>query len=319
MTSVYFYDAEGRDEQVELTKDLVTHLEEHQLLWLDLQRDDQRVKDDAARILGWDENSRAEVDEPPTPPRLQLYDGYFQFSVPLPIKTDGTAPRLDFLVAEKWLVTVRDVPIQYFDEFRDQDRGMSFRGNLTPAALTASLLDWHIESFQLELMAIGKSTDKIDTDILAQRERRSLLNTLAVMRRRVSRVRDALGEHRPIIQGMLRSDFTPVADTPDAEHFRAVERHFERAEDAVERAREAVVGSFDLYAARTAHETNLVIRALTVATVILGMISATACVFGMNFQTSLPQTGWLGFGITIGVMVLASIAIFAFFRLRKWV
>jgi len=50
----------------------------------------------------------------------------------------------------------------------------------------------------------------------------------AKLRIRVSQLRDRLSEHRPMIHGLLRADFEPLADRPERTHFRNVEKHFDR-------------------------------------------------------------------------------------------
>ena len=47
---------------------------------------------------------------------------------------------------------------------------------------------------------------------------------------------------------------------------------FERLEDDIARARETMIGSFELYASRVAQDTNQLVKVLTVATVITGII-----------------------------------------------
>ena len=92
------------------------------------------------------------------------------------------------------------------------------------------------------------------------------------------------------------------SDTGAGRHFRALEQRFDRAMDAVENARDLVVGSFELFATRSAERTNDTMRALTFATVLLGSLAVIAGVLGMNFQVPLFETGMHGFWIAIGAM-----------------
>ncbi|MEO7965257.1 MAG: CorA family divalent cation transporter, partial [Gemmatimonadaceae bacterium] len=265
-----------------------------------------------------DEETRSRWEHPPTSPRLETYESYFQFSVPLPPRTGADGTRLDFIVGKQWLLTIRDCDIPFLAAFREQDRGESMKGKLTPAALAASLMDWHLETFQVELSEIQKAVDKIDTEILEERERRPPLTILAAMRARVSKLRATLGEHRAIIHGLLRPDFDWLADSPEVVYFKALESHFHRAEDGVERARETVIGSFELYATRTAQDTNQLVRALTIVTVVIGMAGAIAGIFGMNFDTPIAHAGSRGFVIvTVAILVLAVVTLVVA-RLRKW-
>jgi len=88
---------------------------------------------------------------------------------------------------------------------------------------------------------------------------------------------------------------------------------------AVEAARELVNGSFELYTSRAAEGTNQAMHTLTVVTVAMGLAATVAGVLGMNFQSSLFDTGERGFWIVavgIAVVVLGSCA-WAVWRLKR--
>ena len=165
---------------------------------------------------------------------------------------------------------------------------------------------------------IEKGVDKIDTELLAEREKQPPLASLAKMRSRVSILRNRLSEHRPVIHGLLRADFTHVAGQPHADYFHQLERHFERTEDSVDRAREIISSSFELYATRTAQETNKLVRTLTLATVVLGFAGALSGIMGMNFDTPIPKSGLIGFFVTVSIIVVVSLATVALALRRKW-
>ena len=317
VSKTWFYDAQGHDEQVELTREAVSGLDKQQLVWVDAERGDAAMLDLASDVLALDPESRRDFDTPSNAD-LRKFDGYFQFSVPLAPKTGDTDGRLDFVVGSNWLMTVRDGDVPYLARFREQDRGESFKGKLSPTAMAASLLDWHLEAFQIELTDIQKGVDEIDAEILSETHTRPPLKRLAEMRQRVSVLRNKLGDHAAIVHGLLRADFDPVADTPEAEHFRALERHFERTEDGIDRAREVVVGSFELYATRTAQDTNDLVRGLTVVTVIIGIAGAIAGVFGMNFETPFAKTGEVGFLAVTSLMIVIAVFIVVVAKRRKW-
>ncbi len=213
---------------------------------------------------------------------------------------------------------MRDGDIPFLRAFRDEDAGESFKGGLTPAALCASLVDRHLQAFQEEIAGINKRADRIDADILGARQARPPLAELASLRRQVGQLRNALDAHRGIIQGLLRPDFEPLADSGDIDHFVALERHYERAEDGLDRAREAVVGSFELYAARTAQDTSEMVNLLTVVTVMLGVAGAITGLFGVNLDMPLPRGGTGGFFLVVAAATLAALSVLLVARWRRW-
>lgn len=318
MTEAFLYDAKGHDSAIELSAIDVEALGDRQLLWIDASSDDAPL-DVLAQLLGPDGITAPTPHAARDIPRIERYEKHFHFSVPLPPGEHNTRPKLDFFVGKSWLVTLRDQPVAFFSTFREEDRGESLNGRLTPAALMASLLDRHFDAFQAEITSVQKAIDAIDSDILGPGKSRPPLAKLARMRQRVANLRIAIDEHRRVVHGFLRPDFKAVIGTPDQPFFEALERHFDRTEDAIDVAREAVVGSFELYATRTAQETNELLKVLTITTVIIGAASALAGIFGMNFKTRLGDSGDTGFFVTVAVMILVAVGVMVIARWRRWV
>ncbi|WP_415644108.1 CorA family divalent cation transporter, partial [Sphingomonas antarctica] len=266
VVQAFFYDAGGHDSVVELDKKTLSKISDQQLVWIDLLRGDKQALEETSLLLGLSPEAMRAVDaeKPATVP--ESFEDHFNFSLVVAPDTSGKSGRVDYLVADKWLLTVRERDVAYFEAFREQDRGESLSGRLTPAALVASLLDWHLEEYQAEIVAIQKRVDQIDSEILGEREQRPPLSKLAKLRSAVADLRKILSNHRLVIHGLLRADFSHIADQPHAEYFVALERHFDRTEDRLDQAREMIVGSFELYATRTAQDTNELVRAFSAPT-----------------------------------------------------
>lgn len=318
MTDAYFYDADGRDRVLPIEDIDLSALRDRQLLWVDAMRTDNDLGQVLARV-GPAQDSLSLILDRLAHWRIAMLDKAFHFSVPMPPGKCADGTRLDFVVGANWIVTVRDCDIPFLTAFRDEDRGESFKGKLTATAMCASFLDRHIEMFQSEISEIMQATDKIDEGILGDRRTRPPLDELAKMRQRVGRLRDKLGAHREIIHGLLRPDFINVTDGDAYEYFAMIERHFDRTEDGLDRARETVVGSLELYATRTAQDTNEMVSVLTIITVIIGAAGAIAGVFGMNFDTAFSHWGATGFYIATASMVAVALFIVVLARRRKWI
>ena len=317
MVMVYCYDAEGRDREVEATPALIADVDDNRLLWFDLCRSDLAGMAEAARLLGL--TTAEAADDSGT--RLVTYDSHFELSVPAPpTGPRASGKRLDFLISDTWLMTIRDEDIQFLVDYRDQDRGETMKGALTPAVLAASLLDWHLESYFDAVAKVEAALDELDDRVLASRADKDVLARLAAMRRRVAVLRAAIAEQRPVFHGLVRPDFAPVASADAClDSYRALAGRFDRLVDSVERAREGVVGSFDLFASKTGQETNDLVKALTFVTVVIGFAAAVAGIFGMNFETPFFKTGEHGFVIVLSGMALSALGAAVVARHRGWI
>ena len=329
----YFYDADGRDRQISLEDVSVDTLGPENLLWIDVHDHDPAELESVRALL----ELRPDVWTADDASRSQLenYGEYFRFSV-------GTAPtqnhggenhrsqlaeehgvpgsvRVDFIVHERWLVTVRDGDVPCFERFRDQDKADTLIGLLTGQALAASLLDWHLGEYFQEVSKIEEAVDRLDERVLRESATRSLLGRMVALRRRVSKLRSLLVAQREVFYGLSRPDFALVTDSGAAPFYEGLVTRFERAVDEVERTRDVVVGSFELFTSRTGQQTNDLVKVLTFLTAIVGFCAAIAGLMGMNFKLAFFETGLKGFSLVTGGLVLVALISVAYARHRDWI
>ena len=322
---VYLYDAEGRDREVELTDDLLQSLGERRLLWIDVDDRDIPELKALARQLGIEPAGLHALTRRITA-RVENFGAYTHFAVETAPDPDnhhaggalGRGPRLDFIISGQWLLTVHDGKIPVVDHFRTEDRPETMIGALTTQDFAAALLDAHLEACFEEVARIEDAVDKLDEQALTKPSSTSLLGRMVTLRRRVSRLRNLLSRQRGVFYGLSRPDLQFVSESGATPHFQVLAGRFDRAIDEVEHTRDLVVGSFELFASRTAQQTNELVKVLTFMTVILGASAAIAGVFGMNFETGFFKTGDAGFYVTIGLLVGFAVVATIYARHRRW-
>lgn len=316
LSAAYFYDAEGRDREISFEEaEHLGDLGEHQLVWFDVERHDEAVLERLFPFLGLTQETARKISRGRPLASIASFEKYFHFCI---TAARGAKPRIDFIVANDWLLTVRDDKIGYFESYRERDRGESLIGHLSPLALAGSLVDWHFEDYQEAANAIQSQLDKLDSEILGRRRTRPPLSSLALLRTEVARLRARLDGHRGLVHSLLRPEFSRVAEEKQKEFFTILESHFNGTVDSLARAREGVVSSFDLYATRTAQDTNELVRILTLVTVATGLGAAVAGILGMNFDVPIFHTGWIGFVSAVTLILLAAMMVFLIARLRRW-
>jgi magnesium transporter len=333
----YLYDADGRDREVDLETVAVGKLRPDDLLWIDVPNRDESNLRRVATLLGVD----AAIWTASQPGRAQLenYREYFRFTVdtapssenhskmnqrsppPSPGSENGMAGsvQLDFIVAERWLVTVHSDAVPCLQRFREQDKADTLIGLLSGQALAASLLDWHLGEYFHEVSRIEAAVDKLDERVLRESASRLLLGRMVALRRRVSKLRSLLVAQREVFYGLSRPDFALVTDSGAAPFYESLVGRFERAVDEVERTRDVVVGSFELFTSRTGQQTNDLVKVLTFLTAIVGFCAAIAGLMGMNFKLAFFDTGLIGFAIVTGSLVFVALISVAYARFRKWI
>jgi magnesium transporter len=331
----YFYDADGRDRRIPIDEVSMAQVARDNLLWIDIPDRDPAKLNRVGSLL----DLRTEVWAADSKRRQQLenYGDYFRFSVvtaptsnnhgeqhagPHTPDSGGGVPastNVDFIVSQRWLVTVHEGEANFLQRFRDQDKSETLIGLLTGQALAASLLDWHLGEFFHEVSSIEEAVDNLDERVLRESTTRSLLGRMVALRRRVSKLRSLLVAQREVFYGLSRPDFALVTDSGAAAFYEGLVPRFERALDEVERARDVVVGSFDLFTSRTGQQTNDLVKVLTLLTAIVGFCAAIAGLMGMNFKLAFFDTGLVGFSLVTGGLIIVALISLAYARYRKWI
>ncbi|OYY92059.1 MAG: hypothetical protein B7Y45_00795 [Sphingomonas sp. 28-66-16] len=307
------FDADGQDCDVTGHEPDPTSLGDGRLLWIDLGREAAV----AVQLLPLP--IRNTVEALSTATQAQFYDEACGFSVELAAAhhaKSGTS--CVFIAKDNWMVTICDDRPALFDDYLRGDRGAGLKGRMSALSLAASLISIFNEATRTELATIENQADNLDEEILRARERRSLLLTLATLRRRTSYLRQIVAGQRAAVLSLSRAD--TLAQIADADHepLRQLRADYERLSDEVTRVRETIIGSFELYTARVAHDANRLLKALTIATVITGVVGAVAGIFGMNFDTPISHSGLTGFHIVTWSMIGISVAVAAVAVWRRW-
>ena len=267
------------------------------------------------------EQGRAALHALDGKPTLQNFDAWFLVevvAVECPAKLQFEGRGLAIVCGRNFVVSLHRGTIEFIDELHAREHGESRIGTLRAESFTASLLDWHVDSYLHAVSELESEVDRLEVSVLSSNVYHECLPELARLRRGASRLRRMLAPHRHVFGSLARPDFRPGEDDGAEQEFRALEQRYERSMDAVENARELVVGSFELFTTRSAQRTNDTMRVLTFVTVLLGTLAVIAGAMGMNFKAPLFDTGAGGFWITVIAMVVISLVATILARWRKW-
>lgn len=318
----YLYDAEGSDREVEILDLDVSTLNDDQILWLVITDRDEELLRRVTEHAGVKNAPCGLMIKEDSNPRLEKYDNFFHFSINAVTAGKHGSPhsrKVDFLVGRNYVITVSTGEPDYFREFRNREKGESMIGELDAESIVASLLDQNIVEFFRALNTLEGRIDVLDETILKKElDTEKFMKEVVQLRSDASKLRRWLMPHREVYFALSRPDFKQIAESTAAEHYRLLAQHFESAVNGVEHAREVVLGLFDLYATKTSHMMNLLIKRLTFLTLITGTLAVVAGIFGMNFQAEIFSAE-NGFWLTVAGLTVLGIAITIFARMRGWI
>lgn len=322
--SAYLYDTDGSDRIVDFSADDLANLNDRQILWIDISQRDEEVVERACSALQLKNIPIKSVLSISERPKLEVFKDFYRifiYSVRVDEKEVLHQIPIDFLVGNNFVITIHDDgEIEYFQEFKECERDETHIGRLDADSFTASLLDLHIVSYFRALEEIERRVDKMDSKILKRDLKdEEFLEEMVSLRRDVSKLRRWFLPHRDVFYALARPDFGQNVNSDSSDNFQHLNQHFETAVDSIESSRDMVLSLFDLYATKTAHRMNDVIKRLTFITLLVGGLGAIAGIWGMNFEVEYFKSGETGFWLTIGAMGLLAVILTIAAKFTRWI
>jgi magnesium/cobalt transport protein CorA len=319
------FDAQGRDREIEVQARMEERLDEHHVLWIDVDGRDAEGVDALRSAIELPEDSLELLTEEDGHAQMIRYADrvHLRLVAMQPRDADngregagvaGSTP-IDILVARNTVVTVHDGPIAAFEAFQEHLRGDSRIGALDAADFLTALVD-SVLAVYLELVeAIVRRIDALDEMAIRSGESGAFLREVVQLRRRVAALRRALAPHRWAFAPLARPDFELDGV---GKPWPGIMDRLDRTVESVENARELLIGAFDVYMATSAQRTNDVMKTLTILSAILLPAVVLAGVMGMNFTIGFfdnPQNFWLA----VGAMLTLALVVLGLSRWRGWI
>jgi magnesium transporter len=307
-------------EEIEDWSERLPHLGRSSVLWIDLEQPADADIERLADLLDLrGESARELTDARQRGPSFADFDDYMHVTMHAPSEVDGPL-RVACLVSERWVVTVRDAPLEVIDTFRERASGSGDTGRLDGLEFLANLLEWVLSSYFAAFERIELVLEEIDTAAMSGElsSKDEVLSRLVDVRREIGRLRRALTSHREPILALTRPELEAIASSSSAQRFAGLRDRLEEAVQAARDSRDSIVGSFDVLIASTSQRTNDIMKVLTLVSVLILPGSLLAGVMGMNFRLGIFDHAAY-FWVVVAAMALFAVVTLTVARMRNWV
>ncbi|MDT8322772.1 MAG: magnesium/cobalt transporter CorA [Bacteroidota bacterium] len=182
--------------------------------------------------------------------------------------------------------------------------------------LLYTLIDSVVDHYVLLLEAMDDSVAELEDAVLSGATRDTVAE-LHTQRRRLMQLRRAVLPLRDMVIQLQREE-TEMIGSDITMFLHDVQDHLNQVLDMIESDRETVAGLIELYMTHESNRMNEVMKVLTIIATVFIPLTFIAGVYGMNFDY-MPELrfAW-GYPAALAVMLLVAIAMFIFFRRRRW-
>ena len=302
-------------------RDVPTRIGRSSLLWIDLDRQDQTVTE-AAALLGLDVDTAARlIEDGRAVAGLDDRGAYAHLTAHVPNESDTTSlTYVDCVVAERWVLTVRDAHVEVLDSFHERAGGPAATGMLDGPEFLAMLLEWVLARYAVAFEQIEDELEELDVRALRGRlgDPEDSMRGLVEIRRQIGSLQRSLTSHREALTSLTHPELAALTTERASRRFRSVVERFDLTLGGARDARTSVVASFDVVMARTEHRTNEILKVLTLASVVFLPGSLIAGLLGMNFKVGVfnhPNLFWIVVSAIVAMIVTTAVVA----RRHRWI
>lgn len=312
---------------VSITTARMLHRHEYkELIWVDLESPTV----DEVRRVGSEFNIDPSVcDELLTPslrPRTQRYDNYLYLVLNFPTLQHATHTAIasehevDFIIGKHFIITTRYEELVTFIEFRkvfEVNAALKedhFTDNAFDIFLLLTKRLYRIVDFDIE--KVRETLDYIETEIFKGRER-EMVEALSRTGRDILNIKQGLDPHQDVLSSLheLTGAFTGKEYVARVQ---AIENMYYRLRKNTTRIWQTMAELRETNNSLLSTKQNEVMKTLTIMAFVTFPLMLLSSMFGMNTEI-LPLVGTpYDFWKITGIMAVATLGMFYYFRRRHW-
>lgn len=304
----------------ETTDSLRTIIDRPGLLWIDLKDPMSQALDDLAAHYGFHELAVEDSRHYEQLAKVDYYENYSFLIINATHYTEKPCEvrlrEIDAFIGSDYIITVHDGPSLAVAELekRINTNAKFFE---RPDQILHAIIDVVVDRYLPTLDHIGDTIDAVQDDLLLNPDV-SLLSTIFALKRGLLQFRRAVASQRELLNLLIRDD-TPFVHEDMRIYFRDVYDHTVRAMDLVETYRDLLTGGLDIYLTQMANRTNDIVKGLTILATIMLPLTLVTGYYGMNFEQFPLIKNPNGIWYVTAVLVVITVGMLAFFKLRKWI
>lgn len=289
-------------------------------VWVDLCDAPAALRELAAAL----HFSRHEVHAALSPwqrPALDVAGEHFFAAVTLarsdPRERQLVARQLNVFVGRNYLVSVHQQSLPFDDSVLARIRLNPDLPRLDAAYMLYILLDGLLEDYEDQADDVDEEIERMELLALVEADD-AFLGELLRLKRYAYALNRLADQHRQVFEAFLRPDFPFVSGDEISAYFHDLDSRLARLLDNLAGAKESVNSAFDIYVSRVSHQTNQVVKLLTIVSTLLLPMSVILAFFGTSFASQSYLYSTPGFVFMMVLLVLITGGLILMFRRRGW-
>jgi magnesium transporter len=223
---------------------------------------------------------------------------------------------VDFFLGDNYIVTFHHNHSPEIDDVWERFSLSESVEKWNPSTVLYHVLDKIVDNYFPLVYQIEDTLNEIDLNS-KNRSMEVLLHELFDVRHDLLVLRHTITPMRDLTYRML-SSHRLEGIRGKMEYFSDIHDHLLKLSEMIEASRELTTDMRDSYLSLNSHQTNRVMKVLTVITTIFMPLTFIAGIYGMNFE-NMPELKWnFGYFATLFVMFVVGMGMFIWFKRKGW-
>ena len=293
-------------------------------LWIDLREPSPEERQKINKLLGIEVPTREEMQEIEISSRLYQEAGATYMTATLMAHTETENPvagPVTFVLAAHRLVTLRYIDPAPFRAYVVQI-GRSSQRIASGEELLGGLLDAIVDRIADILERVQHDMDTFSSELFARDKKSSQLNYEPLLRRigraqgLTSRARESLVSIGRLLTFLARP--SEGFDNAPGHAFATLSRDVTSLSDHASYLSNNINFLLDATLGLINNEQTNIIKIFSVAAVVFLPPTLIASIYGMNFKFMPELSWWIGYPMSIALMIASVAGTYLFFKQRKW-
>ena len=301
--------------------------DESNLVWVDFEAINKNEEQESAEVLlkffKFHHLTIEDCMETRNQPKVEAFKNYIFFIVHgVTNRTNSTnfaTKELDGFLGKNYVVTFRNEPFRSIDDVKKKLHQTTIACQRGAAYLLHQILDHLVDLYMPVVDDFDNSIEELEDRVFMMKKNdNAILEEIMDFRRSVARLKRISTRQLDALYRLSHGEFPQIPENI-LPFYRDVHDHLQRISDLAESYRDLVNGLFDIHFSVTANKTNDVMKLLAVFSAIILPLSLIAGIYGMNFENMPELHSPYGYYLTIGLMIIIGVGLFAYFWRKGWI
>lgn len=251
-------------------------------------------------------------------PKLDYYEDY-TFYISHMVREENkeiTKTEIDFFVSKKFIVTFHRSPALEVKQVWNHITTQENLEKWDPFYVFYRTLDNIVDNYFPLIYKIEDKLDEIEENSRNE-SMSSLMEELFDARSMLLNLRHTIDPMRDLLYRMLNSHRLDGI-LKKREYFSDIYDHLLKLSEMIMSNREVTADIRDSYLSLNSHQTNNVMKLLTIMTSIFSPLTFIVGIYGMNFE-NMPELSWkYGYFLSLGIMGILGGSMYLWFKKKGW-